>query len=100
MIFECKKVKFYASYDKDAFFEYRAKIKSVVAVKGKKDSIYVTIENLTDDDLYNLVGLFRRYKVKMDSLGSMLNESHKELFDRCKNGHHINIYPSSLKVIF
>ena len=54
-----------------------------------------TIENLTDGDLYNLVGLFRRYKVKMDSLDSMLNESHKELFNRCQKGHHINMYPAS-----
>ena len=94
MIIECKKVKFYASYDEDAFFEYLAKIKSVVTIKGKKDSIYLTIENLTDDDLYNLVGLFRRYKIKMDELSSILHESQKHLFDRCQTGYRINVYPS------
>lgn len=93
MIIECEKVKFYASYDEDAFFECLAKIKSVVDIKGKKDSIYLTIENLTDDDLYNLVGLFRRYKIKMDALGSMLDGSHKGLFDRCQKGYRINVYP-------
>lgn len=93
MIFECKKVKFYASYDEDLFFEYLAKIKSVIDVKGKKDSIYLTIENLTEQDLYNLVGLLRRYKIKMDSLSSWFHGSQKELFDRCQIGHHVNMYP-------
>lgn len=93
MIFECKKVKFYASFDEDAFFEYLAKIKSVIEVKGKKDSIFVTVENLTDDDLYNLIGLLRRYKIKMDSLGTMLSDAQKDLFNRCQKGYSINIYP-------
>lgn len=95
MILECKKVKFYASYDEDAFFEYLAKIKSVVEIKGKKDSIYLTINNLTEEDLYNLIGLLRRYKIKMDSISNMLDESQKALFERCQNGYHINMYPAN-----
>lgn len=59
MILECKRIKFYASYDEDAFFEYLAKIKSVIEVKGSKDILYLTIQNLTDEDIYNFVGLLR-----------------------------------------
>ncbi len=95
MIIECKKVKFYAPYDEDAFFEYLAKIKSVTNVKGKKDSICLTIQNLTNEDLYNLVGLFRRYKIKMDDLAVMLDDSFKELFNQYQKGHHINMYPAN-----
>lgn len=95
MIIECKKVKFYAPYDEAAFFECLAKIKSVTQVKGKQDSIYITIQNLTDDDLYNLVGLFRRYKIKMNTFESMLHDEHKDLFERCQKGHHINVYPAN-----
>lgn len=95
MIIECKKVKFYATYDEDAFFEYLKKIKSVTSFKGKKDSIYMTIENLTDDDLCNLVGLFRRYKIKLDNLSNQLNDSHKNIFEQCHKGHHINVYPAN-----
>jgi hypothetical protein len=94
MIIECKKVKFYASYDEDAFFEYLAKIKSVITVNGKKDSIYLTVNNLTNEDLYNLVGLFKRYKIKMDQLNTLLDEPHKKLFHEYEKAYHINVYPS------
>lgn len=94
MVIECKKVKFYGPYDEAAFFECLAKIKPVTDVKGKKDSIFLTIDTLSDDDLYNLIGLFRRYKVKMDDLSSHLSESQKELFEKCQTGYHINRYPA------
>ncbi len=88
MIVECKKVKFYASYDEDAFFEWLGKIKSIMNVKGKRDSIMLTITTLSDDDLYNLVGLFRRYKIKMENLEHVVHESQKEMFYK----YHINMY--------
>jgi hypothetical protein len=95
MIIECKQVKFYASYDEDAFFECLQKIKSVTQVKGKKNTICLTIDTLTDHDLENLIGLFRRYKVKMDTLETMLSESQKKLFNQCQKSYHINRYPAS-----
>lgn len=95
MIIECKKVKFYASHDEDAFFEWLAKIKSITNVKGKRDSIFLTIEGLTDEDLYSLIALFRRYKIKMDSLEIMLDDSQKNLFNRSQKGYCINMYPSN-----
>jgi hypothetical protein len=95
MIIECKRVKFFSRYDEDAFFEWLTKIKSITNVKGKRDSILLTVNDLSDDDLYNLVGLFRRYKVKMDNLEHGLNESQKEAFYDCQKGHHINMYPAN-----
>lgn len=95
MIIECKKVKFYASYDEDAFFEWLAKIKSVTNVKGRRDSIFLAVSDLTEDDLYNLVGLLRRYKIKMESLEQGLNEQQKEIFYGFQKGHHINMYPAN-----
>lgn len=96
MIIECHRVKFYAPYDKDAFFEYIAKIKSIIEVKGKKDSIYLTIDkNVHDDDLYNMIGLLRRYAIEMNQLRVLLDKSQKELFDRCSHGYSVSVYPAS-----
>ena len=94
IVIECKKVKFYAPYDEDAFFEWLQKIKSITKVKGKRDSIFLTINNLTDDDLYNLVGLLRRYKIKMEDLEQVLNETQKQIFYKCQKEHHVNMYPT------
>ena len=96
MIIECKRVKFFSRYDEDAFFECLTKIKSITNVKGKRDSIFLTVNDLSDDDVYNLVGLFRRYKVKMDTLEQFLNESQKDMFHECQKGHHINMYPANI----
>lgn len=94
-IIECKRVKFYASYDEDAFFEWLAKIKSVTNVKGKSDSIFLTVNDLSDDDLYNLVALFRRYKIKMDNLEGIVSESQQEIFYQSQKEHHVNMYPAN-----
>ena len=94
VIIECKKVKFYASYDEDAFFEWLTKIKSITLVKGKGNSIFLTIKILSNEDLYNLVALLRRYKIKIDELEQHLNKSQQKLLLECKKGHHVNVYPA------
>ena len=94
IVIECKKVKFYSAYDEDAFFECVEKIKSVIAVKGVRDSILLTCVTLTDDDLSNLVGLFRRYNIETSLIEPLVSQSQKELFDYRQEGHHINVYPA------
>lgn len=94
-IIECKRVKFYSPYDEDAFFECLEKIKSITNVKGQRDSILLTINGISDEDLYNLVALFRRYKVKTDALEQIVNEPQKEDIQEYKKGHHINVYPAA-----
>ncbi|MGC2310198.1 MAG: hypothetical protein WA432_01085 [Candidatus Babeliaceae bacterium] len=95
IIIACKKVKFYASYDEDAFFEWLKKIKGITDVKGRRDSISIFVNVLSNEDLYNLVGLFRRYKVKMSRLEQVLNKSQQKLFHKYQKGHHINMYPAN-----
>ena len=94
MIIKCKRVKFYAPYDEDAFFEWLHKIKGIIDVKGNRDSIFLTVNNLSDEELYNLIGLFRRYKIKMSELEKVLNDSQRELFHAYQKAHHINVYPA------
>ena len=95
IIVECKRVKFYASYDEDAFFEWLKKIKSITSVRGKGNSIFLTVDSVSNEELYNLIGLFRRYKIKMSGLEQILNESQQELFHEYQKVHHINVYPKN-----
>lgn len=96
IVVECKRVKFYSSYDEDAFFEWLQKIKSIMEVKGKKDSLFLTINSkgLPEDDLYNLVALCRRYKIKTIQLNAIINESNSEQFAYYQHAEHINVYPA------
>jgi hypothetical protein len=94
-IIECKRVKFYSTCDEDAFFEWLGKIKSITNIKGQRDSILLTIDQISDEELYQLVALFRRYKVKMSGVEQILNESQKENFEGYQKGHHINVYPAN-----
>jgi hypothetical protein len=94
-IIECKRVKFFSTYDEDAFFEWLGKIKSIKNIKGHRDSILLTIDSISNEELYQLVALFRRYKVKMNGVEQILNESQKADFQEYQKGHHINVYPAN-----
>ncbi len=50
---ECKRVKFYSTFDEDAFFEWIKKIKSIKDVKGKLDKIifFFKADTLKQDEL-------------------------------------------------
>ena len=95
ILIECKRVRFYSSYDEDAFFEWLKKIKNVKSVRGKGDSILFTVSSLSDKELHNLIGLFRRYKIEMNDLEQVLNSSQQKLFNEYQKGHHINVYPKN-----
>lgn len=95
IIVECRRVRFYSPYDEDAFFEWVKKIKSINKVHGKRDKILLSVDTdrVTNEDLYNFVALFRRYKVRMKYLEVIVSETNKEDFHYYQQGYSINVYP-------
>lgn len=97
VIIKCRRVKFYSSFDEDAFFEWLGKIKSIEKVKGEKDVIFLYLKEsavVTNDDLQNIVALFRRYKINIRNLINLISEENKEFFEYALDGYSINVYPS------
>lgn len=92
----CKRVKFYSTFDEDAFFEWIQKIKSIVSCIGVRDTIELTIANekLNEDEVYELFSLFRRYKIRTKQLEMFLDFENKEALSWHKSGSHINMYPA------
>lgn len=91
----CKKVKFYSRSDENAFFVWIKNMRCIVEFKGVADTIVLCIKNkkIKDEDLRDLVSLFRRYKINMKQLEIFLNKGNQELFDRFKRCSSINVYP-------
>ena len=77
-----KKPIFFSSNDKAAFYNWTKKIPCIDAIKEKNGSIclYIACKDLHDTDLFDLIGLFARYKINMKQLAVFLNKNNKEWF--------------------
>ena len=81
-ILVCKGIKFYCRKDEDAFFEWLKKIDCIETISGAGRELYLEIssDNIHDNDLRDLVGLFYRYKVNMPQLARFLTNANKGWF--------------------
>lgn len=72
----CKRVRFYALKDEDAFFEWINKIKCIKSYEGARDELYLDLVDkpLDFEDMKDLIGLFYRYKISMKQLAPFINE--------------------------
>jgi len=96
----CKRVKFYALKDEDAFFEWIKKIKCIKSFEGAKDELYLDLvdEPPTDQDLDDLTGLFYRYNIDMKQLARFLTPENKSWFyDNKKAFWHKKVFGSETK---
>lgn len=85
----CKKVRYYARKDEDAFFEWIKKIDCIDKTGGIHDELYLYIKskNLHEYDLRDLIGLMYRYKIDMKQLAQFLNEDNKKWFYENKKAY-------------
>lgn len=91
----CKRVKFYSSFDEDAFFEWVNKNKNISSCVGVRDTLEITIsKQISEEDLYELFSLFRRYKIRTKPLEELINSENIEKLSWFKNGSHFNMYPA------
>lgn len=78
----CKNVQFYCNKDEDAFFEWIKKINCIekMSAAGKELYLHISSNEISDQDLDDLIGLFYRYKVDMKQLARFLNDDNKSWF--------------------
>ncbi len=78
----CKSVKFYCRKDEDAFFEWIQKIDCIEKISGVGRELYLHIaaDDIHDYSLYDLIGLFCRYKIDMHQLARFLTDDNKKWF--------------------
>lgn len=66
----CKKIKFYSKNDGDTFFEHIKKIRCIGKIELIRDSLqlYIVSNAIHRCDMYDLFGLFNRYKINKEQL--------------------------------
>jgi hypothetical protein len=93
IILECKKIRFYSTNDKNAFFEWIKKAKYIKEFKGEKDKILLYVKKkLTNPEALDLVALFRRYKINTKQL-EIFFDSERSLEDYKQHSSYC-VYPS------
>ena len=90
----CKKVKFYALKDEDAFFEWTKRIECIKDVSAVGDELYLYVpEVIADDDLRDILALFYRYKIDMKQLARFLNDTNRSwLYEGYKGYWYDNVF--------
>jgi|SRR5271170_5092231 len=93
----CKRVRYYALKDEDAFFEWIKRIPCIKSFEGARDELYLDLVDrpLNDNDLDDLIGLLYRYKVDMKQLARFLTPENKSWFyDNKKAFWHKRVFGS------
>jgi hypothetical protein len=84
IILICTAVKFYCPKDEDAFFEWIKKIACIshTSAAGKELYLHIAVaaQEISDQDLDDLIGLFYRYKINMAQLAQFLTDDNKAWF--------------------
>ena len=88
----CNNVRYYSDLDKEGFFEWIKKIKSVVEMEKIDGELYLYFKSkrIPDKDLRSLIALFRRFKIDMKQLQLFLNERNKRWL-RDGRGHWVEL---------
>jgi len=67
---EATTLHYYSRYDEDSFFRWLDKLSCVHSYKGHLRTLYIKIkvDAVTQEDIYEIVGLYQRYDLDMSSL--------------------------------
>ncbi|HEV2601362.1 MAG TPA: hypothetical protein VGT41_03625 [Candidatus Babeliales bacterium] len=78
----CKSTKFYCKKDEEAFFECIKKITCIDKISGAGKELYLHLaaDELHDNDLRDIIGLFFRYNVDMKQLARFLTDRNRVWF--------------------
>lgn len=91
----CKRINFFSPLDEKVFFYYLSKIKSIVSYEGVRDEIilYFKQAKISDDELGDLVSLFRRYNIDLQKLEKFVTPENRKVFTYYLEHFSINVYP-------
>lgn len=90
----CRRVRFYALKDEDAFFEWIKKIDCIASFEGAGPELYLDLKatRLSNDDFHELLALFDRYKIDMTQFQPLLTEENKQWLAGSGSYWHKRIY--------
>ncbi len=94
----CRGVRFYCLKDEDAFFDWLKKIKCIekLSAAGRELYLHICSDQIHDQDLDDLIGLFYRYKIDMKQLQRFLTKDNKSwFFDNKKAFWHKKVFGDS-----
>ncbi len=79
----CTPLRFYTQNDEGLLFEWLKKIKSIKEIKGVGRELHLHFDsnNIVNEDLLDLMGIFDRYKFDQVQLKVFMNETNKEWFE-------------------
>ncbi len=83
VILICTPLRYYTQNDEDLCFEWIKKIKCIkkhVGV-GRELHLHLSSNNISYNDLLDLIGLFDRYKFDSSQLKIFMNDNNKNLFE-------------------
>ena len=85
----CTNVTFYGVTDEEMFFEWVKMIAAIESFEKSGSELYLILKNnqLSEDDLYEILYLFQRYKIDMKQLRRFLTEENKKLFFKAKKAY-------------
>ena len=75
-------MRFYVYNDEVALFDWLAKIKCIQNTEGvgRELHLHISSQKISDDDLLNLMGIFKRYRFSNpEQLRKFMNEENKKL---------------------
>lgn len=84
VILICTPLRYYTQSDENLCFEWINKIKCIkkyVGV-GRELHLYLSSNNISYNDLLDLIGLFDRYKFDSSQLKIFMNDNNKNLFEK------------------
>lgn len=83
----CENVKYHGEMDEEMFFLWVRSIECIDTYQriGNALYLYLKFKKLTSLDLYDLLYLFKRYKIDMTQLRPFLTEKNQKIFMKRKN---------------
>ena len=81
---QCTPLTFYCQNDETALFDWLTKVTSIKSVKGVGKSLILTFDNnnISDEDLINVMGIFKRYAFENEQqLNIFMNNQNKHWFE-------------------
>lgn len=86
VILICTPLTFYVENDENAFFEWLNKISCIDKYQGigRELHLHISSDNISDDELLELFGIFQRYNFDQSQLKRFKNKNNEDLFEDIK----------------
>ena len=77
---EAKSVRFFSQLDEEMFFSWLDSIDAIFDYTGVLESVFMWIDEVSDEDLRSLIAFFHRYRIEKTQLAKLLTEENRDWF--------------------